>query len=475
MTTKFGGMKRLTAIASITALVTLTAACGGGSNDNKASGSESPAATTSAAATESAAASEQPVEDVSITVWDKPHSDDPSKADIEANFAAFDAKYPHIKVTHVEQTKGKEREQFLTAVAGGEQPDLIRISYPEMAAYIQQGVAADITDLWNAKEDKDKYLPGSLQSATVDGKIYGVPNDMYVTGMIYNKKLFIEAGLDPLKPPATWDEFVEAAKKLTDPAKGQIGYNLLGMDWADWFFEYYVWQAGGDLTQLNPDGTITLTFTSEPVVTALQFYKDLKFTHKVTQKNVVQSLDDNQKDFYTGKGAMQVAASDWFGGLVSKGMNIEDIGFAPLPAGPSGKSPSQVGGNYWVLNPKSSQAQKEAAFAYASFFTSKEVFEKSLQKATESGSIPNLLNVRTDVDMTQFVAGLPADLQSGVQAATKDTHLEYALKGSLSPYVVKAIQKVLLSDKSDPLAELQAAQDSAQKEVVDKYNADLKK
>lgn len=69
--------------------------------------------------------------------------------------------------------------------------------------------------------------------------------------------------------------------------------------------------------------TVKLTFTSEPVLQALQYYKDIKWKYKVTQKNVVQSLDDNQKDFYTGRAATMISGSDWLGGLLSKGMDLE--------------------------------------------------------------------------------------------------------------------------------------------------------
>ncbi|MBW7456252.1 extracellular solute-binding protein, partial [Paenibacillus sepulcri] len=238
---------------------------------------------------------------------------------------------------------------------------------------------------------------------------------------------------------------------------------------------YYVWQAGGDLTEQQADGTAKLTFTSDAAVQALQYYKDLKWKYKATQKNVVQSLDDNQKDFYTGHAASTVAASDWFGNMISKGMDINDIGFASLPAGPSGKSPSQVGGNYFIINPKASKEKQQAAFTYATFFSSKEVLEQQLQFAQDNGLFPNLLTVRSDVEVTKYVEGLSEDLVAGVQNAAKETHLEYFLKASLSPYIVKPIQTILLDEKADPKTELQKAQNLAQKEVVDKYNADLKK
>ncbi len=466
MNRKSGVFKKSAAVVLTTVLLLVSAACGS-SQEKTESGNSSPSAN-------NGASTAAPAEVVEITVWDKPHADDPKKPFYEQKFAEFDNKYPNIKVNHVEQTKTKEREQFMTAVAGGEQPDLYQTPFPTMELYIQQGITADLTDRWNSFADKDQFLPSSLEGALKDGKVYGVPRDMYIMGLMYNKKLFQEAGLDPNKAPANWDEFTDYAKKLTDPGNNKNGYDILGMDWADWFFEYYVWQAGGDLTEKNADGSVKLTFTSDAAVAALQFYKDLKFTHQVTQKNVVQSLDDNQKDFYTGRTAMQVAGSYWFGDMISKGMNINDLGFAPLPAGPSGKSPGQVGGAYWILNPKASQEKQDAAWTYATFVSSKEYMEADLQYQKDNGIFPNLLTVRNDIDLGNYIADFPADISEGAKKAAEVTHLEYFLKERLSPYIVKAVQSVLLNENADPKAELQKAQDLAQKEVADKYNAELK-
>lgn len=414
---------------------------------------------------------------VEITVWDKypaGAAEEVLNPFFEQQWAAFDAKYPNIKVNHVEiAAGGKDREQYLTAMAGGQGPDAtMNNPFPDMAKYISQGFVLDLTDRWNSYADKDQFLATSMTSATENGKIYGVPKDMYVTPLIYNKKLFKEAGLDPLKPLANWDEFVEAAKKLTDSSKGQVGYEILGMDWADWFFEYYVWQAGGDLTKKNDDGTATLTFTSEPVVSALQFYKDLKWKHKVVQNNVVQSLDDNVKDFYTGRVGMEPGWVDWF---TSKGMDINDIGVMPFPAGPSGQSPTQVGGAYWTINAKTTKEKQDAAWTYITFMSSKEYYDTRLQSIKEIGQFPPLLNVRQDLDTTNVYENVPADIVENMKKAASNTHLEYFLKERLSKYVVAAVQKILLDENADPKTELQKQQDLAQKEVIDKYNAELNK
>lgn len=463
-----GGLNKTWAmIPALTLAVGMLAGCGsdgssgsGASSQPQQSGSVKPAETKK----------EEP-KAVSITVWDKPAPESASKAVVEKLFAKFEELHPNIKVTHVDANATNGREKFMAAVAGGEQPDLSKPSFPDMQVYIQMGIAADITDLLNKSPDKTRFIDGAFKMATKDNKIYGIPSSMYSTGLFYNKKMFKSAGIE--KVPANWEEFAETAKKVAAANPGTFGFDILGMDWADWHFEYYVWQAGGDLTEVQPDGTVKLTFTSDAAVKALQYYKDLKWTHKVTQNNVLQDYPENEKDFYTGKSAMILGASDSYLKFVGKGMNPNDIGFTPFPVGPSGKAPSQVGGSFWMLNPKSSPEKRQAAFDYVMFWMSKESQETVLQFNKDNGLGINPLQLVKDVDTTKYIDGMPAEFVSAIKKAAEDQHLEYYLKSSLSPYVVKPIQKVLLDKNADPLAELKAAQDLAQKEVIDKYNADI--
>ncbi|WP_281888813.1 extracellular solute-binding protein [Paenibacillus sp. YYML68] len=409
---------------------------------------------------------------VEIVVWDKPREGSVDKPVIQELFRRFDAAHPHIRVKHVEPTFQREREQFMTAVAGGEQPDLYNSAFPDMETYLNQGIPADMTELWSAYPEREQYLPGALAAAMRDGRIYGVPNFMYVSGLAYNKQLFREAGVDPSEALQSWTSFGEAAERLTDRSKGTYGYAMLGTDWADWFFEYYVWQAGGDLTERLPGGHVRLRFTSEEAIAALQYYKDLRFKYRATQRNVLQSLDDNIKDFFSGRAATMIATSNWFGEMVSAGMDVRDIGFAPLPPGPGGVSPSQVGGGIWIFNPKASEEKRKAAFTYATYMTSKEALELMLQYQSEHGIFPNLLSIRQDVDVDRYAAGMPKELIANVKQVTEQGRLEYYMKSRLSPYVSRAVQQVLMDENADPLTVMQAAEQLVQREVVDRLAAE---
>ncbi|AJY75608.1 extracellular solute-binding protein [Paenibacillus beijingensis] len=467
---RFGGFRpKGASLLVLLFIVGISTACSTGNNSGNNAPTTDSTKTSEASTNTAAETKEEEPKIVEIRVWDKPAPDASTKAVSEELFAKFEETHPHIKVIHEDETQ--TREKFMAAVAGGEQPEVFRPAFPDMQGYVQAGIVADLTDLVNNSPDKANFIDGAFDMATVDGKIYGIPNNMYTTGLYYNKKLFANAGIK--NPPATWEEFAETAKAVQAANPGTFGFDILGMDWGDWHFEYYVWQAGGDLTELQPDGTVKLKFTSDATVKALQYYKDLKWTHKIVQSNVLQSYEENNKDFYTGKTAMILGASDGFGAYVGKGMDPNDIGFAPYPVGPAGVGPSQAGGQFWSISPKATPEQKQAAFEYIMFMMSPESQEAILQFRKDNGLGINPLNVLKVVDTSKYIDGLPADFVAGIQKAAEHQQLEYYLKSQLSPYIVKPIQKILLDKNADPLTELKAAEALAQKEVIEKYNKDI--
>lgn len=96
----------------------------------------------------------------------------------------------------------------------------------DFASFIRSGHVADLTEALNVKEGdvawKDELFAKALSvnefpagnAYDIAPGIYGVPLDVSTIQMVYNKKLFAKAGLDPNDPPDTWDEFVLACRAL---------------------------------------------------------------------------------------------------------------------------------------------------------------------------------------------------------------------------------------------------------------------
>src|SRR6185369_6934939 len=94
----------------------------------------------------------------------------------------------------------------------------------------------------------DSISDGAKASFTEDGKIYGVPTKNYSMGLVYNKNLFQQAGLDVKKPPKTWAEVREAAKKIAALGNGVAGYSEYSAgNTGGWHFTAEMFSQGGNM------------------------------------------------------------------------------------------------------------------------------------------------------------------------------------------------------------------------------------
>lgn len=105
----------------------------------------------------------------------------------------------------------------LTAIAGGTPPDLGVLQH--YTDYMIKGVAVPLDDYLSASKliTKDQFIDGNIQVCTYEGKLGGLPSyECFVRrGLNYNTRMVSAAGLDPEKPPVTWDELMDWHKTLT--------------------------------------------------------------------------------------------------------------------------------------------------------------------------------------------------------------------------------------------------------------------
>ncbi len=92
----------------------------------------------------------------------------------------------------------------------------------------------------------DQFWPALKPNAMIDGKVYGIPYQNSTPLMYYSVAAFTDAGLDPEKPPVTWAEWIDAAKKLTKPNGDRWGIMFPGTyDYCGWLTSAFVMQNGG--------------------------------------------------------------------------------------------------------------------------------------------------------------------------------------------------------------------------------------
>ncbi len=269
----------------------------------------------------------------------------PSANVLDVVHAKFAAEHPEVQVEFQPILSGTEIRKAFIAAHAGNAPDLFYTYPPSMNPYWDQGFLLQMDDYVNGWKYKDLVVEALWYDAKIEDHYFGIPSDFYGMCLVWRKDLFAKDGLT--KPPATWDELVEFGQKVAHPDKKQYGFGLLGMAWASWYWENFVWQAGGEVTTRTADKKVELTFTDDPGIQALQFYQDLKFKYKITQENVLQDYDANVKDFIAGCTCMWMTANTSAVGYIEGGLTLDQLGYTTLPAGPTGVKAAQIGGGYW--------------------------------------------------------------------------------------------------------------------------------
>ena len=211
------------------------------------------------------------------------------------------------------------------------------------------------------KEDVNDIYPALLQYSSWRGTLYSLPMEATNLALIYNKEMFRKAGLDPNKPPATWEELYEYSKKLTFdkdndgkddqtgmfipiyPAAGPLG------SWMVWQWFPYLWQGGGDV--INAEQTKVL-FDGEGGIKALELWQKI-----YRELNLRKFTSDFDVAFASNRLAMSMDGP-WNLPRYRDILKNIDWAFAPLPKGPE-RQATVVGGEYLSIF-KQSKHPKEA-------------------------------------------------------------------------------------------------------------------
>ena len=406
-------------------------------------------------------------EPVELTLWVTSRDEDDFEAEMDAK---FEEEHPWITLNKIVK-EGDPGNEFYQAVAAGNAPDLVNCSFTMMDTYMKSGILEPLnayTDNW---DEWGNFTKEYVDMFTLDGNVYGVPYTVAPMLFGYNKALFEEAGIEKL--PETWDEALEAAKKINDPDNQIAGYATLAAEWTEWFFQYYVWQAGGDLTKQNEDGTAELTFTDPAVMEAAKYYQQLR-KDDVLQSDLTLKFTDLVTNFGLGKIGMMPFAADWVKDAVSQGMDPDDLGLMLPPAGPSGERTTAIAGTTYVINAKADPAKKDAAWEYIAHKAGAE-YQKAYYENLATKGAPNPMIIpRDDMTITDFYE-FPEEYSDVLEQAKTIGRLEFYGKADFGTYVDRAVQKILVDPNADPEKEFADAQKQCEDEVLESFNETAKK
>lgn len=287
-----------------------------------------------------------PPEKVTLEYW---IAGDPRRTPVyEESVDAFMLENPNIIVKVVEEVgdNNQVQQKLMTMISSDSAPGVIHVDTMYVADMAKADTIIPFNDFEGAQELSDSIFKGAQESLVVDGKIYGYPIRANSIQLVYNKKMFREAGLDPEQPPKTFDELIEYAQKLTkkDSAGNVLVYGYeSGMSkdphWTAHVFSPIFWSYGGSYQ--NDDGSSAIN--SEAAVKTIEYWSKLMVDLKVSP------TDRIEKGFMSEKVAM-VHTGEWdIRGMKEDYPDLE-FGYATLPVASEGIEPQiPLGGRACVI------------------------------------------------------------------------------------------------------------------------------
>lgn len=256
-------------------------------------------------------------------------------------------------------------QKAITAAMGGTPPDVAVLLAIDLFTLLDLDLITDL-DQFLIAEDADflaNFYEAFLENSRANGKTWGMPFQRSTPIFYYNKQHFREAGLDPDRPPQTWEELRNIARTLT---KRDARGNVVRWGFADitedtWTMQAWILQACG--IYCNESGTEAYFDTPE-VKEAMRFVYELANVDQVMPR--FRSYSAAAQDFVAGYVSMMINST---GSLTFVRNNATfEFGVAPLPSGKCRGVPTG-GGNLYIFK-NIPEENKKAAWEFVKWMTS---------------------------------------------------------------------------------------------------------
>lgn len=242
------------------------------------------------------------------------------------------------------------QKKLLASLIANEAPDIAQCFETLTKKFIKHEKIVCIDDLINAdieeakkagktlEDIRDDIIPALRINNTFQGKLYSFPFNKSVQVLYYNKTMFKTVGLDPEKPPRTFNELREYCKKIVDYYKNDgvdrklhiYGYGCAKSN--NWSFLNRIKANKGYIVKRNDDGSLKCGFNEPAAIESLKFLQDMLKDTDPNGKGYPLAKEgqafDHQNDFTAGLcGIIESSVTS------KKFMNITDfeLGMAPLP------------------------------------------------------------------------------------------------------------------------------------------------
>jgi multiple sugar transport system substrate-binding protein len=302
-------------------------------------------------------------QEITLQFWDNQQTESGLSEVQQAAVDRFMAENPDIAVEVTTIPYPEYQQRLLTAVQGGNAPDIATLDQIWVAAFAQAGAVADLTE--QAAESglvRDQFFGGAWDSAVVDGALHGIPFNVDVWQFsFYNQDLFDAAGIDPASI-STFEGLRAASEALT--GDGQFGVGLFGHRGEDTVVvvNSFIFSNGGEV--LNAAGECALD--EAPAVEAMTYLQDLA---QFAPEGILNANSGTMRELFLN-GSLAI---EFWPALEQPTLQASDInwGFVNGTA-PEGMTPVGTFGG-WNLAVFESSEHQEAAWKFIEFMVREDV------------------------------------------------------------------------------------------------------
>ena len=238
---------------------------------------------------------------VTITFWDAEPAD---LVQLRMEIIkGFEAKYPQIKVNYLNIPYAEARQKLVTAVATKTLPDTMFFQATWLGEFAAMGELLDLgpyADKWAGAKN---LLPQVFSvGKAYKNTLYYLPSEFQIDALYYRTDWLKEAGIKA--PPSNWAEFLDAAKKMTNPAKNRYGFSMRGAGGSERYYIMWMLMANGNVF-FEKDGSLGLH--KHGGIDGLKNYLELCTVHQVcTPNSVNNSFLENTAEFSSGAAGMYI-------------------------------------------------------------------------------------------------------------------------------------------------------------------------
>ena len=283
----------------------------------------------------------------------------------------FNKMYPNIKVNVITDTNYAEDAKTHLQSGDYETVMLIpAIDKADLSSYFESYGTLDVMNQQINYADRWEYK----------GEVYGVPSTATCQGIVYNKRVFEEAGVTEI--PTTPDAFIEALQKIKDHDSSIIPlYTNYAAGWTMGCWDDYTGiSATGDEAFTNN----TLLHSTDPFKDygdGTHPYAVYKILYDAVAKGLTEE-DYSTTDWEGCKGMINrgeigcMVLGSWaYPQMEAAGEHAEDIGYMPFPISVSGKQYAVCGADYsYGINVNATDDEKAAAMVFVKWMTEKSGF-----------------------------------------------------------------------------------------------------